>query len=213
MNGDMKMELHFVCNLAFIFASLSVTKYMMKVCHSLFAKFVLKVVTKCLSKYHLRDFVTYYLRNIIHETLSPLFMKVYHQTYYFCYGNMSRSLYACFIGCEHLRNLEGLDHWNTSNVNSLDSCFCGCKNLISLNLSHWDTSNIINMWACFVGCESLVYLNIEKWVINKDCFIGDMFTECFKLCVIKCRQDTFNRIKRVLQGNWVYRNGYARKIR
>ena len=168
---------------------------------------------KCLSKYHLRDFVTYYLRNIIHETLSPLFMKVYHQTYYFCYGNMSRSLYACFIGCEHLRNLEGLEYWNTSNVNSLDSCFCGCKNLISLNLSHWDTSNVINMWACFVGCESLVYLNIEKWVINKDCFIGDMFTECFKLCVIKCRQDTFNRIKRVLQGNWVYRNGYARKIR
>ena len=64
------MELHFVCNLAFIFASLSVTKYIMKVCHSLFAKFVLKVVTKCLSKYHLRDFVTYYLRNIIRETLS-----------------------------------------------------------------------------------------------------------------------------------------------
>ena len=213
MNGDMKMELHFVCNLAFIFASLSVTKYIMKVCHSLFAKFVLKVVMKCFSKYHLRDFVTYYLRNIIHETLSPLFMKVYHQTHYFCYGNMSRSLYACFIGCEHLRNLKGLDHWNTSNVNSLDSCFCGCKNLISLNLSHWDTSNVINMWACFVGCESLVYLNIEEWVINKDCFIGDMFTECFKLCVIKCRQDTFNRIKRVLQGNWVYRNGYARKIR
>ena len=189
MNGDMKMELHFVCNLAFIFASLSVTKYIMKVCHSLFAK------------YHLRNFVTYYL------------LKVYHQTYYFCYGNMSRSLYACFIGCEHLRNLEGLEYWNTSNVNSLDSCFCGCKNLISLNLSHWDTSNVINMWACFVGCESLVYLNIENWVINKDCFIGDMFTECFKLCIIKCRQDTFNRIKRVLQGNWVYRNGYARKIR
>lgn len=159
-----------------------------RLCHLLFAK------------YHLRNFVTYYL------------LKVYHQTYYFCYGNMSRSLYACFIGCEHLRNLKGLDHWNTSNVNSLDSCFCGCKNLISLNLSHWDTSNVINMWACFVGCESLVYLNIEEWVINKDCFIGDMFTECFKLCVIKCRQDTFNRIKRVLQGNWVYKNGYARKI-
>ena len=38
MNGDMKMELHFVCNLAFIFASLSVTKYIMKVCHSLFVE-------------------------------------------------------------------------------------------------------------------------------------------------------------------------------
>ena len=57
MNGDMKMELHFVCNLAFIFASLSVTKYIMKVCHSLFAK------------YHLRDFVTYYLRGIYHYYL------------------------------------------------------------------------------------------------------------------------------------------------
>ena len=90
MNGDMKMELHFVCNLAFIFASLSVTKYIMKVCHSLFVESYDEVFVEISSarlchllfaKYHPRDFATYYLRNIICETLSLIICEI-SITYY-----------------------------------------------------------------------------------------------------------------------------------
>ena len=73
MNGDMKMELHFVCNLAFIFASLSVTKYIMKVCHSLFVESYDEVLVEISSARlcHL----------LFARYLSLLFAKVYHSLF------------------------------------------------------------------------------------------------------------------------------------
>ena len=74
MNGDMKMELHFVCNLAFIFASLydeSVSLIICEVCVESCDEVFVEISSARLchllfAKYHPRDFVT-----LIYESLSP----------------------------------------------------------------------------------------------------------------------------------------------
>ena len=111
--------------------------------------------------------------------------------------------------CEHLRNLEGLDHWNTSNVNTLLRCFSGCTDLKSLDLSSWDTSKVVNMSGCFAGCTSLIYLNIENWIIKNRCSINHIFDRCNNLSIIKCRPDTFEKL---LNNEWRYENGIALRL-
>ena len=72
-----------------------------------------------------------------------------------------------------------------------------------LDLSTWNIS--CDILGCFSDCTSLIYLNIENWR-NASGFAG-----CNNLSLIKCRQDTFEKIKHELMGEWIYENGYAIK--
>ena len=55
-----------------------------------------------------------------------------------------------------------------------------------------------------MGCESLAYLNIENWVINDECDTTNLFKWCDNLSLIKCCEDTFDKLTRELNGLWSY---------
>ena len=110
-----------------------------------------------------------------------------------------------------MRELD-ISLWNVSKVRILSHCFEGCTKLTILDLALWNTSRVETIEYCFARCTSLVYLNVENWVINERCNTKDMFNECDNLSLIKCRQDTFEKIKGSLKGVWEYENGFATKI-
>ena len=72
-----------------------------------------------------------------------------------------------------------------------------------LDLGTWNIS--CDILGCFSDCISLIYLNIENWRKARG------FAGYNNLSLIKCRQDTFEKFKHELMGEWIYENGYAIK--
>ena len=72
-----------------------------------------------------------------------------------------------FAGVHSLKEIKGIENWNTSNVKKINGIFSFSENLKSLNLGKWNTSNIENIDSAFLGAEGLTYLNIENWDTSK----------------------------------------------
>lgn len=68
-----------------------------------------------------------------------------------------------FMGCTKLRNIQGLDEIDTSNVKNMHSAFGECQSLRTLDLSNWDTSNTLDMQWMFEGCSSLRSLDLSSF--------------------------------------------------
>ena len=54
-----------------------------------------------------------------------------------------------FYGCNNLREIKGINHFNTINVNDLYGIFTECKELKYLDLSSFDTSKVTQMEGMF----------------------------------------------------------------
>lgn len=156
----------------------------------------------------------YFMTNISR----PIYVMKYQFDEYIDLNNwdISRvtSLESCFSNFIAVRKLS-INKWDIINVTNLSECFECCKELRSLDLSSWDVYNVKDFSKCFIGCESLKILNISNWVVNKDCDTYNMFSNCDNLELIKCTQQTFNVIRRVLPDSikWVYIDGYTRKVK
>ncbi len=90
----------------------------------------------------------------------------------------SRYLFQNF---SKLETIEGLEYFDTSNVNNMRSMFDGCKSLISLDLSYFDTSKVRNMYAMFDHCTSLQNLNVSSFDTSNVEDMAFMFEECSSL--------------------------------
>ena len=53
-----------------------------------------------------------------------------------------------FYRCEALKQIEGLEYLNTSEVKDMSSMFATCMALTSLDLKNFNTQNVTNMGAC-----------------------------------------------------------------
>ena len=89
--------------------------------------------------------------------------------------------YAWFFGCEDLTVIEGLEYLNTENVKNLNSMFCYCASLPSLDLSTFDTRNVTDMCEMFKGCSSLTSLDVSKFDTQNVTDMGGMFGGCSSL--------------------------------
>ena len=67
-----------------------------------------------------------------------------------------------FSSCTSLSEIIGLNDWNTTNVNTMDSVFYH-SGISSLDLSSWDVSNVSTMTSVFSECRNLSYLNLTGW--------------------------------------------------
>ena len=87
-----------------------------------------------------------------------------------------------FDECIKLKEIKGINKFNTINVTSMYSMFQDCNQLEYLDLSGFNTSNVTNMGKMFKKCYKLKQIkginnfNISK-VTNKD----EMFDECNEL--------------------------------
>ena len=125
--------------------------------------------------------------------------------------SMVSTMEAMFAGCKKLKEIKGIDKFNTSKVSNFRSTFSLCG-IESLNLSNFNTSNattmvtmfynasklkeikgIINfntsqvtsMRSMFNGCSELRYIDISSFDTSNLIDIQKMFCGCHNLKEIK----------------------------
>ena len=81
----------------------------------------------------------------------------------------------------NLATIEGLENFNTSNVETMADMFMDCNSLKSLDLSSFDTRNVSNMGYMFYRCFGLTSLDLSSFDTRNVSNMGYMFYRCFGL--------------------------------
>ncbi|WP_434325822.1 BspA family leucine-rich repeat surface protein [Mycoplasma leachii] len=102
--------------------------------------------------------------------------------------------------------IEGIQHWDTSNVTNMSFMFNGAQNF-NQDISNWNTSKVKYMNFMFSGCRCFNQ-NISKWNFSKVINISYMLeaTYSFKKNLSKCN---FNKL--LAWENWVKNSLIAHK--
>ena len=92
---------------------------------------------------------------------------------------------ACWF-CDYraLKQIEGLEYLNTSEVKDMCGMFCGCSALTSLDLQHFNTQNVTDMNSMFFGCAALTSINLQHFNTQNVTDISWMFHHCAALTSI-----------------------------
>ncbi|MBQ9297659.1 MAG: BspA family leucine-rich repeat surface protein [Clostridia bacterium] len=85
-----------------------------------------------------------------------------------------------FYKCNNLTNLE-VNHFNTSKVTNMRGVFSKCTNLASLDLSSFNTSNVTTMYCMFYECTSLTNLDLSSFNTSNVETMASMFDHCTSL--------------------------------
>lgn len=91
------------------------------------------------------------------------------------------SLYECFANSKDLTALHFPKNFDTSKVIYMNSMFCGCKNLLSLDLSTFDTSKVEDMSRMFYDCSELEELDLSSFDTRNVYCMESMFEGCSSL--------------------------------
>ena len=83
-----------------------------------------------------------------------------------------------FFRCNALKQIEGLEYLNTSEVKDMSYMFLGCSGLTSLDVSSFDTQKVIEMWHMFEGCSGLTSLDVSNFNTQNVTGMGAMFGGC-----------------------------------
>jgi len=92
---------------------------------------------------------------------------------------------ACWF-CDYraLKQIEGLEYLNTSEVKDMCGMFCGCSALTSLDLQHFNTQNVTDMNSMFFGCAALTSINLKNFNTHYVTDMSWMFSDCAALTSI-----------------------------
>ena len=88
-----------------------------------------------------------------------------------------KDMSGMFYGCSGLTSLD-LSHFNTQNVTKMSGMFYGCSGLTSLDLSHFNTQNVTNMSWTFDGCSGLSSLDLSHFNTQNVTNMIQMFYGC-----------------------------------
>lgn len=67
-----------------------------------------------------------------------------------------------FQHCTGLKEIKGIENWDTSYCVNLQSTFNNCSSLTSLDLSNWKVNRVTNFMSTFSGC-GVTELNLSGW--------------------------------------------------
>ena len=62
-----------------------------------------------------------------------------------------------FNNCYKLKEIKGIENFNTIKVKSMTTMFQGCNELEYLDLSNFDTSSVTDMGFLFNKCHKFIY--------------------------------------------------------
>ena len=99
-----------------------------------------------------------------------------------------------FFKCRELKEIKGINNFNTSNVYNMKGMFEECNELKYLNLSNFITINVLNMNKMFAECFELEILDLSNFDTSNTTDMGYMFYKCYKLKEIK-KENIFNIAK------------------
>ena len=87
-----------------------------------------------------------------------------------------------FNECKKLKEIKGINKFNTSNVTIMNAMFQLCNELEYLDLSNFDTSNVTNMEYMFNKCKKLKEIKgINNFITKKVEDMDSMFNSCSEL--------------------------------
>ena len=87
-----------------------------------------------------------------------------------------------FNKCHKLKEIKGINKFNTNKVTDMSGMFQLCKELEYLDLTNFETSNATNMSFMFNQCHKLKEIKgINKFNTNKVTDMKVMFQECNEL--------------------------------
>jgi surface protein len=73
-------------------------------------------------------------------------------------------MFAGYGGDMSLKEIIGLEKFNTSNVTNMSTMFQRCVKITSLNLTSFDTNNVTDMSYMFASCSNLKSIRVSsKW--------------------------------------------------
>ena len=91
------------------------------------------------------------------------------------------STYEWFLDMTRLKEIQGLQYLNTSEVKRMDEMFRNCHSLTNLDLSNFDTQNVLGMSYMFSGCSSLTHLDLSNFDTRNVQWMDRMFEGCYSL--------------------------------
>ena len=106
-----------------------------------------------------------------------------------------------FSDCSGLTSLD-LSHFNTQNVTNMGEMFRGCSGLTSLDLSHFNTQNVTDMSGMFSGCSGLTSLDVKNFNTQNVTTMAAMFKGCW--CLTSLDVKNFNTQK-VTNMSWMFK--------
>ena len=128
-----------------------------------------------------------YNTEITTAVIDPSFVNADFTSYkwLFCGGTTSNNQ------LRSMADIIGIENINTSNANSLEGMFMGCKKLTSLDLRSFDFYYVQNVGRMFSGCSGLeeVILGIENFAMYNVTDVTNMFYNCSSLHTIYCNAD------------------------
>ena len=77
-----------------------------------------------------------------------------------------------------LKQIEGLEYLNTSEVKDMSSMFWGCSTLTSLDLKNFNTKNVTDMSSMFCDCVALKSIDLKNFNTKNVTDMGGMFLDC-----------------------------------
>ena len=83
-----------------------------------------------------------------------------------------------FHCCEALKQIEGLEYLNTSEVKDMSRMFYDCKALTSLDLKNFNTQNVTKMNYMFYNCRALTSLDLKNFNTQNVTDMNSMFYNC-----------------------------------
>ena len=89
-----------------------------------------------------------------------------------------------FKNFTQLETIEGLEHFDTTNVISMSYMFRGNEKLTSLDLSHFDTSKVTDMSSMLYSCKELTSLDLSHFDTKNVTNMANMFAYCEKLTTL-----------------------------
>ena len=86
-----------------------------------------------------------------------------------------------FYCCEALKQIEGLEYLNISEVKDMSYMFYDCKALTSLDLKNFNTKNVTDMNSMFAKCGALKSLDLMNFNTQNVTDMSSMFFSCGRL--------------------------------
>ncbi len=97
----------------------------------------------------------------------------------------ANSLGLLFGHTYSLSTIDGLENWNTGNVESMDSTFTSCWVTDLSGISGWDVSNVETFDEMFSSATKLTSLDLSSWSTDAAEDMGGMFNFCANLTTLK----------------------------
>lgn len=89
-----------------------------------------------------------------------------------------------FFGCTNLKNIEGINNLNTTEVTDMGAMFRNCSSLTDLDVSDFDTRKVTTMGTMFSGCSKLSTLDVSGFDTKNVTDMYCMFNKCSGLTTL-----------------------------